>query len=74
MYRPHSRSTFKDRNPLTQAFHQYSQTRKSTPEQQWYLQNNATKIQLAGTTLCMDGGAKGKLGEGEIAAKVPFGI
>ncbi|EAQ87708.1 predicted protein [Chaetomium globosum CBS 148.51] len=34
------------------------QTRKSTPEQQWYLKDGATKIQLAGTTLCMDGGAK----------------
>ena len=55
-------SIFKHRDPLTQAFHRYSQTRKSTPEQQWYIKNNATKIQLAGTTLCMDGGAKGELG------------
>ncbi|KAK3294452.1 uncharacterized protein B0H64DRAFT_375243 [Chaetomium fimeti] len=33
-------------------------TRNDTPEQQWYLQDGATKIQLAGTTLCMDGGAE----------------
>lgn len=36
------------------------QTRNDTPEQQWYLQDDKTKIQLAGTTLCMDAGAKGK--------------
>ena len=37
-----------------------SQARNDKPEQQWYLQDDKTKIQLAGTTLCMDAGAKGK--------------
>ena len=36
------------------------QTRNDTPEQQWYLQDGLTHIQLAGTTLCMDGGAESK--------------
>jgi hypothetical protein len=33
-------------------------TFNDTPEQQWYLQDGATKIQLADSTLCMDGGAQ----------------
>ncbi|KAL7625731.1 hypothetical protein AAE478_004954 [Parahypoxylon ruwenzoriense] len=31
-------------------------TRKDTGEQQWWLQNGNTKIQLANTTLCLDAG------------------
>ncbi|KAI3332076.1 hypothetical protein HD806DRAFT_479295 [Xylariaceae sp. AK1471] len=35
------------------------QTAASKPEQQWYIKaGNNTKIQLAGTTLCVDAGAK----------------
>lgn len=34
------------------------QTLNSKPEQQWWLQNGKTKIQLVDTTLCMDAGAK----------------
>ena len=34
------------------------QTLSSKPEQQWWLQNGKTKIQLVDTTLCMDAGAK----------------
>ncbi|KAJ4377306.1 hypothetical protein N0V83_000130 [Neocucurbitaria cava] len=34
------------------------QTLTSKPEQTWYIKSNATKIQLADTTLCMDAGAK----------------
>jgi len=33
-----------------------SQTLNSKPEQQWYLQNGNTSIQLVDTTLCMDAG------------------
>ncbi|KAG7287513.1 hypothetical protein NEMBOFW57_007025 [Staphylotrichum longicolle] len=33
-------------------------TRNDKPEQHWYLQNGATKILLADSTLCLDGGAK----------------
>ncbi|KAK3899881.1 hypothetical protein C8A05DRAFT_36488 [Staphylotrichum tortipilum] len=33
-------------------------TRNDKPEQQWWLKDGATKIQLVGSTLCMDGGAK----------------
>lgn len=36
----------------------YSKTRNDKPEQHWYLQNGATKILLADSTLCLDGGAK----------------
>lgn len=35
-----------------------SQTRNDKPEQQWYIKDGSTKIQLADTTLCMDAGAK----------------
>jgi hypothetical protein len=35
-----------------------SQTLTSKPEQQWYIKNNQTKIQLADTTFCMDAGPK----------------
>ncbi|KAH7110063.1 hypothetical protein B0J11DRAFT_554569 [Dendryphion nanum] len=34
------------------------QTRNDKPEQHWYIKANQTKIQLADTTLCMDGGAQ----------------
>ncbi|KAE9374318.1 carbohydrate-binding module family 13 protein [Stipitochalara longipes BDJ] len=34
------------------------QTFASKPEQQWYLKDGNSSIQLAGSTLCMDGGAK----------------
>ncbi|KJR89244.1 uncharacterized protein SPSK_06629 [Sporothrix schenckii 1099-18] len=34
------------------------QTLTSKPEQQWYVKDGASKIQLAGTTLCLDAGAK----------------
>ncbi|KUJ12156.1 uncharacterized protein LY89DRAFT_709989 [Mollisia scopiformis] len=34
------------------------QTLDSKPEQQWYLKEGNSTIQLAGTTLCLDGGAK----------------
>lgn len=40
--------------------HDNRQTLANTPEQQWYLQEGTTLIQLAGTTLCMDGGAESK--------------
>ena len=33
-------------------------TRNDTPEQQWYIQAGTTHVQLAGTTLCIDGGAE----------------
>ncbi|OTB05232.1 carbohydrate-binding module family 13 protein [Hypoxylon sp. CI-4A] len=33
-------------------------TAAQTPEQQWYIKDGSTKIQLAGTTLCLDGGAE----------------
>ncbi|KAH9887874.1 carbohydrate-binding module family 13 protein [Xylariomycetidae sp. FL2044] len=33
-------------------------TAANTPEQQWYIKSDATKIQLAGTTLCVDAGAQ----------------
>lgn len=33
------------------------QTLTSKPEQQWWLQNGKTRIQLVDTTLCMDAGA-----------------
>jgi hypothetical protein len=32
----------------------------ATAEQSWYLKDGETKIQLAGTTLCMDGGPQGE--------------
>ncbi|XXG98652.1 hypothetical protein Hte_004979 [Hypoxylon texense] len=32
-------------------------TAAQTPEQQWYITSGNTKIQLAGTTLCLDAGA-----------------
>ena len=35
-----------------------SQTRNDKPEQHWYLQNGSTKIMLADSTLCLDGGAQ----------------
>jgi hypothetical protein len=38
-------------------FRRYSKTRNDKPEQQWYLKDGATKIQLANSTFCMDGGA-----------------
>ncbi|KAK1765004.1 hypothetical protein QBC33DRAFT_621620 [Phialemonium atrogriseum] len=34
------------------------QTLTNKPEQQWYLKEGSSTIQLAGTTLCMDAGAK----------------
>ncbi|KAL2169076.1 hypothetical protein VTG60DRAFT_6498 [Thermothelomyces hinnuleus] len=34
-------------------------TANNTPEQQWYLKTGSTKIQLADSTLCMDGGPQG---------------
>jgi len=34
------------------------QTLTSKPDQQWWLQNGKTRIQLVDTTLCMDAGAK----------------
>lgn len=34
------------------------QTLTSKPEQQWWLKDGDSKIQLAGTTLCLDAGAK----------------
>ncbi|PMD43177.1 carbohydrate-binding module family 13 protein [Hyaloscypha variabilis F] len=34
------------------------QTLASTPAQQWYLKEGNSSIQLAGSTLCLDGGAK----------------
>lgn len=34
------------------------QTLSNKPEQQWYLTTGKSKIQLAGTKLCMDAGAK----------------
>ncbi|KAK0719896.1 ricin B lectin domain-containing protein [Lasiosphaeris hirsuta] len=34
------------------------QTLTSKPDQQWYITAGKTKIQLAGTTLCLDAGAK----------------
>jgi hypothetical protein len=34
------------------------QTLSNKPEQQWWLMNGKTKIQLVDTTLCMDAGAK----------------
>ena len=37
----------------------FRQTLTSKPEQQWYIKDGATKIQLADTTLCLDAGAKG---------------
>ncbi|KAI0171965.1 carbohydrate-binding module family 13 protein [Hypoxylon sp. FL1284] len=33
-------------------------TGAQTPEQQWYITSGNTKVQLAGTTLCLDAGAK----------------
>jgi len=36
------------------------QTLTSKPEQQWYIKDGASKIQLADTTLCLDAGAKSK--------------
>lgn len=39
-------------------FTRSSQTLTSKPDQQWYIKDNQTKIQLAGTTLCVDAGAK----------------
>ncbi|KAL1836769.1 hypothetical protein VTJ49DRAFT_4687 [Mycothermus thermophilus] len=33
-------------------------TRNDTPEQYWYLKDGLTKIQLANSTLCMDGGPR----------------
>ena len=36
------------------------QTLTSKPEQQWYVKDGTSKIQLAGTTLCLDAGAKCK--------------
>ncbi|KAK4149018.1 ricin B lectin domain-containing protein [Chaetomidium leptoderma] len=32
------------------------QTRNDKPEQQWYIKDGTTKIQLVDSTLCMDGG------------------
>ncbi|KAL2126376.1 hypothetical protein VTI74DRAFT_1090 [Chaetomium olivicolor] len=32
------------------------------PEQQWYIKNGTTNIQLVDSTLCMDGGAKKRFG------------
>lgn len=39
----------------------FSNTLTSKPEQQWYLTDNASKIYLANTTLCLDAGAKSEL-------------
>jgi len=39
----------------------HSQTLNNKPEQQWYVKDGATKIQLAGTTLCLDAGPKSEL-------------
>jgi hypothetical protein len=36
----------------------HSKTRNDKPEQHWYLKDGATKILLADSTLCLDGGAK----------------
>lgn len=33
-----------------------SQTSAETPEQQWYVKDGDSAIQLAGTTLCLDAG------------------
>lgn len=33
-----------------------SKTSTNAPEQQWYLQDGSTKIQVANTTLCLDAG------------------
>jgi hypothetical protein len=38
----------------------HSQTFASTPAQQWYLKEGNSSIQLADSTLCLDGGAKCK--------------
>lgn len=38
-----------------------SQTNTNKLEQTWYIKANATKIQLANTTLCLDAGAKSML-------------
>ena len=37
-----------------------SQKLNNKVEQQWYIKLGATKIQLANTTLCLDGGPKSK--------------
>ncbi|KAF2742856.1 carbohydrate-binding module family 13 protein [Sporormia fimetaria CBS 119925] len=34
------------------------QTRTNAVDQQWYIKANSTRIQLAATTLCMDGGPR----------------
>ncbi len=36
------------------------QTLNNKPEQQWYIKDGQSKIQLAGTTLCLDAGAKSR--------------
>ncbi|KAK8137291.1 hypothetical protein PG984_005231 [Apiospora sp. TS-2023a] len=43
-------------NPITDLNNQTSKTSTNAPEQQWYLKSNATKIQVANTTLCLDAG------------------
>lgn len=35
-----------------------SKTRTNKPDQTWFLKDGATKILLADSTLCLDGGAK----------------
>ncbi len=37
------------------------QTRNNKPEQQWYIKDGKTKIQLVDTNLCVDAGAKSEL-------------
>ncbi len=44
--------------PILTLFLFRSQTRNDKPEQQWYVKDGSTKIQLADSTLCLDGGAK----------------
>ncbi len=55
-----SKSREARRRPLTGSFALHSKTRNDKPEQQWWLKDGASKIQLVGSTLCMDGGAKGE--------------
>jgi hypothetical protein len=43
---------------LTSILAARSKTRNDKPEQHWYLKDGASKILLADSTLCLDGGAK----------------
>jgi hypothetical protein len=49
---------YHEQQPLTQSLSNHRKTRNDKPEQQWYLKDGATKIQLVDSNLCMDGGAK----------------